>query len=319
MKKTCFSSNFFKIIILIFRVTLDENNQVGEEITTLQARDLDAGDNGKITYHLSGTSLNFAIDSDSGTVYALKTLDAEKFIAPEVLEIIAEDSGMPVQTGKTSLRISIKDFNDNIPVFNQKQYTFSTVENVPIDSFLGKVEAFDGDLNPTIKYKFYRPGQNFPFAIDENSGEIFVAKVIDFELTRGVFNLTVLATDEDDQSDTCFVAIEIIDLNDNSPIIEYPLPNRDIVWINPKLRTGQLAAKIQASDRDDQGNGQIIMTLENTQADFVNINSKGEILLQRDLTSEDYGRYSMTVRVRDQGEPVLFVILRVSKGLNFWF
>ena len=297
-----------------YLVSVDENNKINEQITTLEARDLDSGENGKLRYVLSQPSQNFAINEETGVVYALRSLDAEKFTEPEILEIIAQDGGDPPKTGRTTLRISIKDFNDNIPVFVKKSYRFEINENVPIDLKIGKVTAIDGDLNPTVKYHWKNTGKyrNSPFEIDEETGEIFVARSVDFETDGKEFNLFAVATDQDGQWDQTAVTIIVKDLNDNQPVVSYPLPNRDVVWVNPKLRTGQLVAKIKATDADNGKNGKILISLDSEKIDFVNVNSAGEILLQRDLVDNDFGRHSITVRVEDMGTPVSSTILRVS-------
>ena len=178
-----------------YRISVDENNEINQEITTLRARDLDAGRNGEIRYFLEQQSQNFKIDEKSGTVSAIRSLDAEKFTEPEILVVVAQDGGHPSKTGNTTLRVSIKDFNDNIPVFVKKNYRFSVAENVRPDTLVGKVLAIDGDLNPTVKYRFAQ--KNLPFAIDEQSGEIFVSRIIDYETDRPVYNLTALATDQE--------------------------------------------------------------------------------------------------------------------------
>ena len=129
------------------------------------------------------------------------------------------------------------------------------------------------------------------------------------------FGLAKSATDQDGQSDTAIVTITLRDLNDNKPIVRYPLPNRDVVWVNPNLRTGQAVASITAKDADQGLNGKLQMTLENDDVDFVNVNPKGEIILQRDLTPSDHGRHSISVRIKDLGKPSSFVILRVSSSI----
>ena len=119
--------------------------------------------------------------------------------------------------------------------------------------------------------------------------------------------------DKDGQTDRTNVVIKIIDENDNQPTVEYPLPNRDIVWVNPELRTGQLVAKIKATDLDGSDkNGEVVMSMQDaSEIDFVNVDQFGEILVQRDLTENDFGRYSISVRIMDQGEPAKSILLRV--------
>ena len=270
-----------------------------------------AGENGRIRYHLSKPSSNFGINVETGVVYALRTLDAERITEPEILEVVAEDSGVPPRSGTTTLRVSIKDFNDNVPVFVKKRYEFATIENAPVDTLVGQVVAIDGDLNPTVVYSIRRTIRKMPFAIDEQTGEIFVARSIDFESDPSEFNLTAVATDQDGQKDTTVVIIRVVDLNDNTPVVEYPLPNRDVVWVDPNLRTGQVVARIRATDSDSGKNGAIRIIPESS-VDFLNVDPLGEIVLQRDLTTADHGRHSISVRVKDQGEPTAFILLHVS-------
>ena len=110
---------------------------------------------------------------------------------------------------------------------------------------------------------------------------------------------------------TTIIIIRVVDLNDNTPVVEYPLPNRDVVWVDPSLRTGQVVARIRANDADSGKNGAIRIIPESS-VDFLNVDPLGEIVLQRDLPTADHGRYSISVRVKDQGEPTAFILLHVS-------
>ena len=127
----------------LYEVNLDENNLPGAKIVSLQARDLDEGDNARLSYSLSQPSPYFRIDSDSGAIFTEKTIDAEKLeFGSIMLEIFATDFGIPRRKGSTKLRIKINDVNDNVPRFQKKKYEFSVAENKEPGCFVGQVKIF---------------------------------------------------------------------------------------------------------------------------------------------------------------------------------
>ena len=296
-----------------YHVSVVENNNIGDVITQLKASDADIGENARISYRLASASENFEINKDSGEITALVSLDAEKNLhEPEMLEIIAEDNGNPKLRGQTTLRVSIKDFNDNAPIFIRKNYTFEITENLPTSFIIGQVEAIDGDLVPDLKYKLLQNYKYFPFEIDQENGRLYVAGKVDYEGDNQLYDFQVQAIDKDGFNDLANVKIQILDENDNPPRVKYPHPSKDVIWLPPTLQPGDLVTTIQVVDPDSGANGNTDFEIEGgSGSDFVKINHIGEIILQKEIKPKDYGRYAIFVRINDHGKNQLFTTLRV--------
>jgi predicted peptidase len=133
--------------------------------------------------------------------------------------------------------VSCKKENENTaPVINEQ--SFSVVENTPMGSLVGKVEAKD-DENDPLSYRIVLGNSEFAFAIDETSGDLTVSNTdaIDYEKYK-VFKLTVEVTDGELKS-SAMIIVNITDLavelgaynpfafsrNNNSLLYQILLPN----------------------------------------------------------------------------------------------
>ena len=117
------------------------------------AVDKDSGSNCKIEYSLDDNFNGlFSIDSTSGIVYVNDVLDRE-LKASYVLDLIAQDSGIPTLSSVGKLTVFVEDDNDNAPEFENDIYIFKVMENVPDGFLVGQVLANDADesLNGHIR------------------------------------------------------------------------------------------------------------------------------------------------------------------------
>ena len=86
-----------------------------------------------------------------------------------------------LRCAEQSQQIRIGDINDNSPIFAKSEASLEIEENVPIGSILTQVKATDADSSENFgKIRFRLIGSD-NFEIDEQSGVIRVAKVIDYE------------------------------------------------------------------------------------------------------------------------------------------
>jgi hypothetical protein len=94
-------------------VEIPENAPENLFVHAVVAYDADAGDNGRISYTLSGGDGLFKLDPDSGKLSA-DTLDREKKSDYELL-ITASDNGETRRTATCSIAVKVLDKNDNDP------------------------------------------------------------------------------------------------------------------------------------------------------------------------------------------------------------
>ena len=144
-------------------INVSENLPVRTVIYTFRAVDKDSGDNGKVWYTFSGgvQYTNFDLSGD-GNLTLKSPLNRETQDKHE-LYILAGDRGIPMQTSTpTRFTIYVEDVNDEAPTF-LKKFSFSTIENEMPGTFIGKVEAIDGDLgkNSEIVYSLVNSTDHF--------------------------------------------------------------------------------------------------------------------------------------------------------------
>jgi protocadherin-16/23 len=94
-------------------VEIPENAPENLFVHAVVAYDSDSGDNGRITYSLSGGEGLFKLDPNSGKLFA-ESLDREKKSEYE-LEITATDNGESRRSAKCSVSVKVLDKNDNDP------------------------------------------------------------------------------------------------------------------------------------------------------------------------------------------------------------
>ena len=165
-----------------------------------------------------------------------------------------------------------------------------------------------------LKYQIVQTYSFFPFDIDSETGKIFVNSKLDYEAEYQDYIFQVQAIDSDGFNDLANVTIHILDENDNAPKVKYPHPAKDIVWLNPSSSViGQLVCQVVTLDPDSGANGIVNYEIEGgSGAELVNVNQKGELILQKELTENDQGKFSVFLRITDQGEVQKFTTTRVS-------
>uniref|UniRef100_A0A8C5QQ40 Cadherin domain-containing protein n=1 Tax=Leptobrachium leishanense TaxID=445787 RepID=A0A8C5QQ40_9ANUR len=169
-----------------------ENNLPGASIYSIQASDIDSGDNAKVIYSISTTiSEEIAISSylsmniETGVLYAQRSFDYEQHKEFQI-QVIAKDNGSPPMSNNATLIIHIMDQNDNAPIIlypSTENDGLTFFEVVPFGleggSIITKVVAVDADSghNALLSYHFIHGSEASPFSISQNTGEIRTAHI----------------------------------------------------------------------------------------------------------------------------------------------
>uniref|UniRef100_A0A8C9R5T2 Protocadherin gamma-A11-like n=1 Tax=Scleropages formosus TaxID=113540 RepID=A0A8C9R5T2_SCLFO len=276
------------------------------------AYDPDVGVNSIQSYSLRPTD-NFVLKQETrpdGNKYIEMMLqspvDREK---QEELSLIltATDGGHPQRSGVMKINIKVLDANDNPPVFGKKQYRASVHENSPKGTLVTKVSATDADkgANGEVRYTFRHKAEtaSVVFEINEMSGEIFVTGILDFEKNEK-YELSIEARDHGGLSDSCLVVIDVIDVNDNIPVITLtsftnPIPEDALL--------GTTIAVIDVEDLDSGQNGQVNCAVT-TKSPFViksSIRNYFTLQIDEQLNRETQSEYNITITATDEGSPSL--------------
>ncbi|XP_078576868.1 protocadherin Fat 4-like isoform X2 [Branchiostoma floridae x Branchiostoma japonicum] len=118
----------------------------------------------------------------------------------------------------TQLIVTVQDVNDNFPVLNQTDYTFTIPEEESASYVVGTISASDNDTgsNGDILYSI-KPSSS-DFSVDQSTGQITTLQQLDRETSTQV-QFVVVASDQGrpSLSSTATVTVVLLDINDNLP------------------------------------------------------------------------------------------------------
>ncbi|XP_076130926.1 protocadherin gamma-A10-like isoform X5 [Alosa pseudoharengus] len=296
------------------KINLDisESATLGARFLLGSAEDLDVGVNALQNYILTEND-NFILKQHArpdGIKYAemvlQKPLDRE--LHPQLsLILTAVDGGDPPMSGTVNIKVTVLDANDNAPVFNQSVYTASVVENAQRGTYITTVNASDADSGAygLINYSFAKLKGNIAaiFSLDENTGAITVIGDIDYEKVRK-YEIGIEAKDQGGLGDSSKVIVEVIDVNDNAPVISVMSFSSPV---SEDATVGTTIAILNVKDIDSGENGNVNLNVDQS-ITFKLISSLrnyytlvADALLDRERVSE----YNITVTATDSGSPPL--------------
>uniref|UniRef100_A0A674G8Q4 Protocadherin gamma-A4 n=1 Tax=Taeniopygia guttata TaxID=59729 RepID=A0A674G8Q4_TAEGU len=176
-----------------------ENNAAGALVLRVQARDADAGANGRVSYWLAGGSAGAAgaaplvsVEARSGALYAQRSLDYEQ-CREFTLAVRAQDGGSPARSSTATVRVFVLDRNDNAPrvlwpaaaaAGEAAAGAAPPFEVVPRSAEAGylvaKVVAVDADAgrNAWLSYELVQASEPALFRVGLHSGEVRTARAV---------------------------------------------------------------------------------------------------------------------------------------------
>nr|XP_006811702.1 PREDICTED: protocadherin Fat 4-like [Saccoglossus kowalevskii] len=278
----------------------------------IEATDADIDLNAAVVYSLSGDgSDQFQIDEITGIITTAdneNVLDLDREIQDTYeLTVTAADMGGDVDNLNTtiSIVIYISDVNDNTPEFNETSYEFELDEDTPVNYVIGTLIAEDYDigLNGRVLYSTV-DGSHGDFDIDTYSGDLFVTGILDREsIPSYVINISAYDTGNPILESYTVVIIDILDINDNSPVFSSDLY---IGSIEESAQLDSYVLTVRATDDDDGINANV--SYYTSSSDFSIDPITGDITTNStDYDFEDNGKlnYEFTVYANDQGIPAL--------------
>ncbi|XP_033181305.1 protocadherin alpha-8-like [Mastacembelus armatus] len=301
----------------LYKASVYENVKIGTSIITLNATDLDAGDNGRVSYSFSAGSLGeqtdlFAIDEKTGTVTNKKNIDYEENNAFEI-RVQASDGASSPLTSHAKLLIEVLDVNDNAPEISVTSLLNAVKEDASIGTAIALVSVFDkdGGKNGMVNCKI---SNNVPFKLESNYKNYY-SLVVDGPLDRESapqYNLSITATDEGSPplSSTSVVTVHVSDVNDNKPQFT---ENVMSVYVKENSPIGAVIKTVSAVDADSDQNGHVTYSfLQNNNnnvlplSTMININSEtGDIVSLQPFNYEELKTFQFKVQATDSGVPPL--------------
>ncbi|XP_036405050.1 protocadherin-19 isoform X4 [Megalops cyprinoides] len=298
-------------------IEISENASPGTRFPLEGANDPDSGSFGVQTYEITPNDL-FGLEiktrGDGSKIAELvveKTLDRETQ-SHYSYEITAEDGGDPPKYGTVQLNIKVIDSNDNNPVFDEPVYTVNVMENSPINTVVIDLNATDPDegTNGEVVYSFnsyVTEKTRDVFKIDPRTGVITVSGVLDYEAMH-IYEIDVQAKDLGPNSIPahCKVTVNVMDANDNVPVINLLSVNSEIVEVSENAPLGYVIALVRVSDKDSGANGKVQCRLQgNVPFRLQEYESFSTILVDGRLDREQRDMYNLTIQAEDSGIPSL--------------
>ncbi|XP_052010734.1 protocadherin beta-16-like [Xyrauchen texanus] len=302
---------------------MSESAVNGAKFYIEQAVDLDVGTNDIQSYALS-SSEHFALKLHSQAdgrkaveMVLQKPLDREKeeHIA---LVLTAVDGGDPHLSGTSQIRIKVLDVNDNAPVFTHSVYKATVTENSPKGTVVMRVEASDADqsTNGKIDYSITNTHDGVPetFEINSQNGELRIIGVIDYEKARN-YQINVRASDHGGLSDSSKIMIDVLDVNDNTPVINIMSKS---AMLSEDIKPGTVVTVINTQDLDSNDNGKVQcfinenypFALMTTTSNFFSLVTDGDLDRERD------SEYNISVTCADEGVPSLSSSVTLSLQIS---
>ncbi|XP_054647582.1 protocadherin alpha-2-like isoform X15 [Dunckerocampus dactyliophorus] len=253
----------------------------------------------------------FDIDLQSGILVVSERVDREE-LCPNVVKCSLNiEASLSNPRRLHRIEVVIHDINDNSPVFLEEITTIDMYEN----TFLGERHplpiAHDADVgvNSVKNYKL-NPNDYFVLDVQSNSdsvsAELILQKALDRE-KQAVVDLMLTAIDggKPPKSGTVQLKINVLDVNDNSPLFSKSLYKVQVVE-NEDI--GAALLTLSATDLDDGVNGQLAYSFAergrfNPDDKFALNENTGEITVKGEMNYEETQAYEIRVQVRDKGIP----------------
>uniref|UniRef100_H2ZF78 Cadherin domain-containing protein n=1 Tax=Ciona savignyi TaxID=51511 RepID=H2ZF78_CIOSA len=293
---------------LLSRLEIPEHIEGPQVVHTIAARDADIGENGQITYAISGEHndirCDFSINPSTGELSITRRLDRE-LTGLYQLQVTASDN---IHTTSGQIEVTVLDWNDNDPQFVAASYNGQVAEGLSRGQYVLTVRATDADigLNGEISYFLSNTtGLDGKFTVDTMTGVVTTTAPLDRE-EKGSYNFLVEAVDAapyGPRSSTVPVSITVSDVNDNPPVFVETLIR---VNISRATNPGVTVAHVTANDADTELFGSVTYSFGNesmNQTVFEIDRIHGNIRTREAIPSNFPNRSSLIILASDGGNP----------------
>lgn len=304
----------------LYQAVINEGSTQFEPALQVKAKDLDITSVPQYSI-IAGNNLNFfAINSLTGEITLAseeRNLDVSSLPADTiVLTVQARDSGQGVAT--TTVKITVRDSNNNSPIFLKESYLATTPEVGSPGTFVEQVSATDADtgVNALLTYRIHRGGFD-DFSINSSTGEITVAPTakLDYD-KRKEYVMEVVAVDAGvpSHTGTTTVTVQLINHNDKAPYFSpttqrtevsegavvgytfYKVIAKDPDVASPDLLRYALVEPISALDKD----GRAVSVSQESYKNFFNlVAATGEVRVASEITRDTAAVVRLTITVTD--------------------
>ena len=234
---------------LAYSVNIDSNQSLSDPVTSIRCTDPDKGVNSDLKLRFtSGFNLSYAI--------------TDRFVGPGEINATLIALSAPAN-GLTTFQIECRD-SGNISLFSTTHVSILVSTECygpqlspmyhatfPEDTAIGTtVVVTSGLYDPLCPHQFHiLSGEYGAFAINQTEGNIYTTNPLDHETVPSyqIIVSLISLTSTGAKSSTSTVFLSLLDVNDNSPVID---PLLQIVTHAENTAVGQMIAPISCSDLD---------------------------------------------------------------------
>jgi hypothetical protein len=289
-----------------YNIDVAETAKVGENIATVSATDRDRGQDGKVSYRVTGGngSSVFQVSNTSAAILVQRSL-VHKAGDVYSLHLLAVDGGVPRFNASTAVYLHVREANKP-PFFHNKSIRVVIREDSPPGTLVARVQAFDLD-DPSsndgkLLYSIAGGNARLAFAIHYQTGDVTTRTEVDREMIP-CYYLTIQAIDMGTPalSTNTSLTVCLEDVNDNGPSFE---STETVEHLKENVPIGTVVLRLNVTDADISPNGgPFSFSLVNRSAPFAVNSSTGIVQTTGKIDREGVARYWLLVQARDNGIP----------------
>ena len=243
-----------------------------------------------IQYSILHNPSNFQIQiqPNSQIIFIRDSLDFE-LTQQFSITLLANDSN---STQTCLILFNVLDINDNSPQFESQYYEVDLNENNEIGDLVLSLVAMDVDSSSNGDLVYFFGSENLTNFFDL-SGNNLTAKIeFDFELNQK-FEFEIYAKDQGtpSRSTSCFVVVNIVNLNDNKPVVQI---GTTVLNLAENVNISSEIFTIPAVDMDNIT--PLTFTLQNGYTYFSITNNTGSLFL---VLTPSRGIYELNINISD--------------------
>ncbi|KAM3938474.1 protocadherin-23 [Leptodactylus fuscus] len=221
-------------------------------VAAVYAKDPDAANNGTVVYSMSSDDDldHFFINISSGEIWTSQTLSVN-LRSHYQLTVTASDQGVPSLEEYVIVNIQVISTSTEKSKDLIEVKTIKIPETVKPTEMIGSVKFHEEKLLPNskLRYRLSEEDHSRHFAIDSSSGDIFLARPIDYEM-NSQYILYVSIQDHNKvppQNHSVILKVDVEDQNDHYPVFPDHIV---VIGIAENVPVGTILYTFKAKDGD---------------------------------------------------------------------
>ncbi|KAJ8866048.1 hypothetical protein PR048_033572 [Dryococelus australis] len=228
-------------------------------------------------------------------------------VARRLTEILAAAEKNNMQGKQEEFAMMPSRYGQNVhsPEFIDFPVEIRVNESVSVGTTLVRIRARDRDLgyNGKLVFGISSGDEDSVFHLDADSGELRVVGHLDREKEQEyLLNISVYDLGQPQKSSSKYVAVTVLDVNDNPPRFEKSVAS---FGVTESAINGTAIFRANATDVDTGDNARVSYSLVTDTRDFAVDRSTGTLFVSSALDRERQEVYELRLRATDGGSPSL--------------